>query len=1044
MPGAGRRRPSRARSGHGGGTQAESEAIREPIGFEEFELGSELRSAGALVEIASKPFAMLCYLARHRDRVVPKRELLERLWPDVSVSDAALSSALKDLRRALGDDGSRQAIIRTVRGRGLRFSASVRTGARAPRSRELPFVGRGRELRQLIRCVEEAVRGRPRVAIVVGDPGAGKTRLVEELVRHPSSAEFAIAFGYCEDGSSTPYLPFVQSLRALRLEGGFEAPRGKLDAGATLQRLLRPELPQSRRLTMSQRDDGARERADLFRSMWRTIVHAAQRKPTLLAIQDLHHADAASLDLFASLAADISDARSSDGAAVVLVATTQPPRPGSRLAVSLRRILAQSGCSSITLSGLGVRATADLLAALGIARSAPSLPRVVRKVTGGNPLFIRDLVREAGGPEALADCAPGDLRAAIASRVARLDFESLEVLRVAAFIGERFGLSELSAAVRRTVEDLTTRLGEAIRSGILAGDERGFRFEHTLVREVLRDATPPERRREIHRDLAAVLEDHYASDPNEHAMEIASHLIGAGDLTEPDRLILYATRAGDQAFAVCAWQDALFYYDAALATPARFAHAERAELQLRMGLAAEHDAQPERAVDCYERAASDFHEVGEEVGAAWAAMYSARTHMRISLGGFGAESDLQPLEELIRKLGESEAALRGRLLVTIAEGAWVGGRPARTEEVAQQALALGQGLDDDALCHDACMALALARFSHLQLLDALGGWLDADAYARRSRDLWLETRAGPRIALALTCLGRFSDARERVRDAQILSRRAHNSAALGHGLAAEAELELAAGRLSAADEAAGTALAHAERSQHAWPGSRALIVRASVAAQRGAWQQAELAISSLLESDQSPRPEDPIAQFLASTYRLLVRSYQSPADVPRGELAELVGQAKRVAMSGYLLSPICALVEVACDAGAHEERRALQGALEVAYERGFVLSGAWASLLPRLLGRCALQDGRVEAAEATLDRAIDAATACGARGELARAYLERARLGARTDDGPRGSGNALTDASAAAELAAELGMQPLERQARRFLRERSKRGRRNP
>src|SRR5262249_61459164 len=85
----------------------------------------ELVRAGELVPLAPKPLALLGYLAANRDRAVPKHELRKQVWPDVFVSEAALASALKDLRRALGDDGARQSVIRTLRRRGYRFVAKL-------------------------------------------------------------------------------------------------------------------------------------------------------------------------------------------------------------------------------------------------------------------------------------------------------------------------------------------------------------------------------------------------------------------------------------------------------------------------------------------------------------------------------------------------------------------------------------------------------------------------------------------------------------------------------------------------------------------------------------------------------------------------------------------------------------------------------------------------------------------------------------------------------------------------------------------------------
>ncbi|MEX2207112.1 MAG: hypothetical protein WEF50_12860 [Myxococcota bacterium] len=636
--------------------------------------------------------------------------------------------------------------------------------------------------------------------------------------------------------------------------------------------------------------------------------------------------------------------------------------------------------------------------------------------------------------ESLEDYAPGDVRRAVASRIARMDEDGVEVLRVAAFIGERFGLSVLSSAVARSAKDLMPTLRAAIDAGILVGEERSFRFAHALVREVLRDATPLERRREIHGDLATVLEDHYASDQSEHAMEIARHLIEAGDRVEPDRLISYAKRAGDHASAIYAWLDALSFYEAALDAPARFSFAERAELHLRAGLSASSAANAEKALDHYERAVGDFRAAGDEVGTAWAMMYSSRTRFNLSPGGFGLEYDLPLLAELLGKLGESEPALRALLLDTIAVGTWGEGRVEQAEEIALQGFALAQRLDDDAVCHHVCMTLALTRFSRLRLNEALASWIDADVYARRARDPWLETMPGSRIANALLCLGRFDEARERIQNAKPQARRAHNLALLAHSFAQEASLELAMGGFSAAETAARAALAPVERAYFPWAGAWALVVRAGAAAQRGAWEQAESAAEALLEPGQAFAEESSAARFFAAVFRTLVRSYRSPGDIDTGAFAQLVGQAPLGERSGFVLPSICALTEVACEIGARERISELEGTLEVALAHGFLFSGGWSFSLSRLLGRCAVQSGRFEAAEAAFDRAIEVALASGARVELARSYLDRARARAQCRDDARDDRGALTDASTAAQLAAELGMGPLEQQAQRFAR----------
>ena len=101
--------------------------------FAEFELDLEtleLRRAGTLISIQRKPLEVLAHLLRHPARVVSKDELLRQVWPDVSVSEHALTSALRDLRRGLGDTNSPHRVIVTVRGQGYRFLGSAAEGER--------------------------------------------------------------------------------------------------------------------------------------------------------------------------------------------------------------------------------------------------------------------------------------------------------------------------------------------------------------------------------------------------------------------------------------------------------------------------------------------------------------------------------------------------------------------------------------------------------------------------------------------------------------------------------------------------------------------------------------------------------------------------------------------------------------------------------------------------------------------------------------------------------------------------------------------------
>lgn len=130
---------------------------------------SELQHAGVPIQLRRKVLQVLAYLLAHRERVVPKHELLEQLWPDQFVGDEALKSCIKTLRQALGEQGRTSRCVRTLHGQGYRFVAAVEVreplpAEDAPRSSSLPEAGGGRipvyfvESYLRVGCVEEAHR----------------------------------------------------------------------------------------------------------------------------------------------------------------------------------------------------------------------------------------------------------------------------------------------------------------------------------------------------------------------------------------------------------------------------------------------------------------------------------------------------------------------------------------------------------------------------------------------------------------------------------------------------------------------------------------------------------------------------------------------------------------------------------------------------------------------------------------------------------------------------------------------------------------------
>ena len=1013
----------------------------------------ELVRAGELVQLAPKPLALLGYLAANRDRAVPKQELRKQVWPDVFVSEAALASALKDLRRALGDDGARQSVIRTLRRRGYRFVAKlderpserVRAAeARARAALDLPkapaFVARGRELRALTSAVVQAGRGRPRVVLISGEAGSGKTRLLEQLLAHPVCAEFAIAVGRCRADASLPYLPFAEALGAHLLESEESTEHVLGEDAHILRPLLQPDAPNLTPPDPMDPGHPTHERADLFAAVWKLLGRFAQRRALLLAIEDLHGADAASLGLFADLVAAASDPPAGTKLPLLIVATTRPPRAGERLEQILPRVERQAAFSRIEIAGLGMGATRRLVGSLGLARPTEPTLRAIQQATDGNPLFIREVVREADRSgilhvrdrerrepayraEPSAQASDG-LRAALAARISRLDPACRAALRAAAFIGDRFGALALSAVCGVDAEKIRGQLQTAARAELLIGESRSFRFDHPLIREILCEDTPDAERREIHRDVAAVLEDLYATAPGEHALEIAHHLVEAGPLVEPRRTLEFARRAGDQASSVFAWHEAARFYYAAVDAAAALPAGERGPLHLRAGFAANHDYDVDRCLFHYARAAEDYGTAGDDVGLAWSLMYLTRARLTFPVANLGGENDVTALEETIARLGETHPILRALLLETMSEAHWTSGDAESAERAAARAIEIGKLYDDDVVCHHGYQGLGLAQLSQLRVEEALESWLESAARARRAHDAWLQALPGPRIALALHLLGRLDEARERGLAAVDYAQRANNYAEQGFALANLAAVEATAGDFARADQLSGASLAALERSSYPWAGLVALTGRACTAAVRGDFAQATAALDELVAEGRVFESPGPAIQFIAAAYRELVTALRDPEQLDPARLHQMIGGLRAGRLDVFLLGPACALAEACATLGDAALARSAEELLESVDERGIVFSVGGVFLVPRVIGRCVAAARRFGDAETWFERAIGIARQSGARVELARALLDRAELRWTRSHSAEAARRAARDLDESIPILEELALRP--------------------
>jgi DNA-binding winged helix-turn-helix (wHTH) protein/predicted ATPase/energy-coupling factor transporter ATP-binding protein EcfA2 len=551
----------------------------------------ELRRAGVPCHLEPQVFEVLAYLVRHRDRVVPRTELLDEIWGSRFVTDSALASRVKAARKAIGDSGREQGVIRTVHGRGYQFLAPVQEGAGpdpVPPVAGVAPVGREAELERLGRLYGLAEAGRRQLVFVTGEAGIGKSTLVEAFAAGVERERAGlVARGQCleQRGAPEPYLPVFDALdRLCRADPG---------AVALLSRLAPTWLIQMPALVEpGDRDDLARRalggtRERMLREAAEALEAVAAARPLVLVIEDLHWADPSTVDLLEWLARRPTPAR------LLLVGTYRPadalagaaPIADTGAGLRLRGL-----ASELRLGELGVPAVATVLGRdLPGADVPEELARLVHRRTDGVPLFVVQLARawtDAGvlrpaggrwelppGPGGGEREVPDDLRRLLELQLERLDAADLAMLESAAVAGVEFAAATAAGDGPADVEAVEERCAALARQGrfLLATGpvawadgtvSAGFRFDHDLHRTVLYDRIPAGRRARLHAAAGERLERAYGPARDGHAAELAAQFAAAHDHA---RAVPYLQAAALQALGRSAPREAIGHLETLLA-----------------------------------------------------------------------------------------------------------------------------------------------------------------------------------------------------------------------------------------------------------------------------------------------------------------------------------------------------------------------------------------------------------------------------------------------------------------------------------------------
>ena len=498
-------------------------------------------------------------------------------------------------------EASRQIVL--VKGKELPITAYRVGEALAGREKEpqpeLPFVGREDELAVLAEAVAGARVRRQQVVELVGEPGIGKSRLVEELrTRTPG---FMQLVGRCDPYSSaSAYSVFRDLLRPLV---GLTPDLDARQAGAHLLEWIGAVIPDLAPLapliavpfdaevpaTPETEQLDAQFRRDRLHDCVATLLTRVLITPTLLIFEDAHWMDDASRDLVLSLTRV-------EASRPCLVCITRRPHGGAFADVDVE------GHVQLALSPIDEQAAQSLaLAAAGeVAVSDEVLAAVVQRA-GGNPLFVRELVAASQGARDL-ESLPDSVETLILTRMDTLAPEDRFLLRNASVFGVRFELDLLARVVEEELPDAGNparweRLAEFV---VWEGAGR-LHFVHDLFRAVAYEGLSFKRRREIHGRIGAVLEERAREATADLADLLSLHYHRAA---EHESAWKYSVLAGRRAHERSANVEAVELYERALdvAEEAGASPAEIADVAEALGDVAELGARYETAEAAYERA----------------------------------------------------------------------------------------------------------------------------------------------------------------------------------------------------------------------------------------------------------------------------------------------------------------------------------------------------------------------------------------------------------------------------------------------------------
>jgi DNA-binding SARP family transcriptional activator len=409
------------------------------------------------------------------------------------------SSELDLLRRTSSNGGK---VGFPPDGRGIAPTTGSSEGRRRQRADRLPLVGREPHMATLREAVGHRVEGLASLAVVVGEAGCGKTRLLSELATWAESEGFLVARGAGDEDAVLPYAPFGALVRSV-LEGRGNA-GGLTDSITSDLAWLAPEIGQPPPV-----GDPSLARARLTEGVLQLLRSVEPGRPLVLLIDDVHRMGNTGSALLRAVVE-----RPWPRALSVVVAS-RPPGDPEATSQAPDRLLRQEGAFVIEVGRLSHHDVSQMVDTVGLGATAEESARIATLLmdhSGGVPLLVRELVATLSEGSTIDEVSLAELaqtsvlvRSVIGNRVAQMSDSTRRILEVAAIAGSEIDVSIVAAVSDRPRSEIINALDEGTRLGLVVDEEPldDFRFDHALVRRFFEEQVSASRTCVLHAQAAA-------------------------------------------------------------------------------------------------------------------------------------------------------------------------------------------------------------------------------------------------------------------------------------------------------------------------------------------------------------------------------------------------------------------------------------------------------------------------------------------------------------------------------------------------------------